>query len=143
MNGIADRMRIFVDSNVLISAILSKSSLSSILLRIIIEKHRLLICSFSILEISKVLERKFPNQLRYWDDFLTSLDFELIYTPDDSSSFNSPDIRDPEDLPIIISLLIAKPDIFITGDSDFFTKELRERFVIYTPSEFLNYFGYI
>lgn len=64
------RLRIFVDTNVLISAILSETSISAKLLRYVIEEHQLLICSYTITESSKVIERKFPKRLSLWDKFL-------------------------------------------------------------------------
>lgn len=136
-------MRVFLDSNVLISAIISDKSVSSQLLNLIIEKHRLIICSYSITEVSKVLDRKFPNHVGKWDKFLASLEFELAYTPTDIKSYYVPSIRDPQDIPILVSAMVAQPDIFITGDRDFYTSEIREYFAIYTPAEFLQYFGNI
>lgn len=62
--------RVFIDTNVLISAILSETSISAKLLRYVIEEHELLICSFTLTETSKVLERKFPARLLLWDRFL-------------------------------------------------------------------------
>lgn len=72
-------LRVFVDSNILISAIHSDRSISGKLLKFVIEEHQLVICSYSITEISKVLQRKLPGLLTKWDRFLTSLEFELAY----------------------------------------------------------------
>ena len=63
MSGTNNGMRVFVDSNVLISAVISDKSISSQLLKVIVEKHHLIICSYSITEVSKVLDRKFPNHI--------------------------------------------------------------------------------
>ena len=134
-------LRVFIDSNILISAILSEQSVSSKLLALIIEEHRLIICSYSITEISKVLQRKFPNLMGKWDRFLTSLEFELAYTPSNLSTLSAPPIRDPADLPILISALIAQPDILVTGDYDFHTTQITEHFPVMTPGDFLRSFG--
>ncbi|GAX92045.1 PIN domain nuclease [Effusibacillus lacus] len=136
-------MRVFVDSNVLISAIQTDKTLSLKLLLTLSEEHRLIICSHSITEVSKVLSMRFPNKMAEWDRLLSRLEFELAYTPSDLSAFKAPYIRDDKDIPILVSAVIAQPDILISGDQDFHTKEIREYFAVYTPAEFLRYFGYI
>lgn len=143
MNEKNNALRVFIDSNILVSAILSKSSLSSKLLTLLIEEHHLIICTYSITEVSKVINRKFPKQLAKWDKFLTSLEFEIAYTPSDLTLVKVPYMRDPADLPILVSAMVAQPDILITGDMDFHTPEIREHFTIMTPREFLNFFSSI
>ncbi len=71
---------------------------------------------------------------------LASLDFELVYTPKDTSLLDIPYIRDSEDLPILISAIIAKSDIFVTGDKDFHTEEIQESLYVCTPADFLSNF---
>lgn len=71
---------------------------------------------------------------------LTNSDFELTYTPEDFSIFDIPYIRDSDDLPILVSALIAEPDMLVTGDQDFFTAEIREYLVVYSPTDFLRNF---
>lgn len=141
MSVIDNKLRIFVDTNILISAILSGNSMSSKVLRTIINKYELVICSYTIAEAQSVIKRKFPRFINYWDQFLSSLEFEMIYTPMEFSTYQVPYIRDPKDLPILVSIVLAEPDIVITGDLDFHTSELKERFSIMTPSDFLEAFG--
>lgn len=134
-------LRVFVDTNILISAILSERSISSRLLTFVIEEHQLIVCSYSITEVSKVLQRKFPGLLAKWDRFLTSLEFELAYTPSDLSTVSAPPIRDPADLLILVSAVAAQPDILVTGDYDFHTPEIFEHFTVMTPADFLRSFA--
>lgn len=134
-------LRVFIDTNILISAVLSETSISTKLLRYVIEEHELLICSYSLTEASKVIERKFPKRLSLWDKFLTSLEFELTYTPSDLSTVQAPPIRDKADLPILVSAMVAQPDILVTGDYDFHTPEILEYFTVLTPADFLRSFG--
>ncbi len=135
-------LRVFVDSNILISAVLSEKSNSGRLLRILIEQHHLIICSYSLTEVSKVIQRKFPTHIAKWDKFLTTLEFELTYTPSDLSTVKIPPIRDEADVPILVSVMIAQPDILINGDLDFHTPEIQEYFAVYTPADFLRCFGH-
>lgn len=140
MSAKNEKLRIFVDSNILISAVLSHKSISSQLLEYILRCHQLVVCSYSITEVSRVMNREFPKSVNTWDRFLTSLDFELTYTPSDHRPYVIPNIRDEKDIPILVSLVIAEPDIFITGDKDFHTDEINEFLPVYTPSDFLREF---
>lgn len=72
---------------------------------------------------------------------LVALDFELAYTPTDFSEIKVPYFRNEKDLAILVSAIIAHPDMLVTGDYDFHTNEIREYFAVYTPAEFLQYFG--
>jgi putative PIN family toxin of toxin-antitoxin system len=134
-------LRVFVDSNILISAVLSKASISSQLIHLLIEEHHIMICSYSLTEVSRVISDKFPDQIAAWDKFLSTLEFELTYTPTDLSAVRTPYIRDEKDKPILLSAMIAQPDVLVTGDQDFHTPEIQEYFAVYTPADFIRYFG--
>lgn len=67
--------------------------------------------------------------------------FEIAYTPSDLSTVNAPYIRDPKDLPILVSAMVAQPDIIVTGDLDFHTPEIKEYFTVMTPADFLRAFS--
>jgi putative PIN family toxin of toxin-antitoxin system len=141
MSGKSNALRVFVDSNILVSAVLSESSIASKLLTLLIEEHHLIICSYSITEVSDVIHRKFPGVLSRWDKFLATLEFELAYTPADLSTVKVPSIRDPKDLPILVSAMLAQPEIIVTGDLDFRTPEIQEYFTVMTPGDFLIAYG--
>ncbi|MHB8127208.1 MAG: putative toxin-antitoxin system toxin component, PIN family [Desulfitobacteriaceae bacterium] len=141
MNEKNNVFRVFVDSNVLISAMQSETSVSRKLLLLLAEEHQLIICNYSIAEVSRILNKRFPNKLPEWDQFLTRLEFELAYTPSDISSFSAPYIRDEKDIPILVSAILAQPDILVTGDHDFHTPEIQEYFAVMTPGDFLRNFS--
>ena len=137
----SNAFRVFVDSNVLISAMQSEESVSRTLLLLLSEDHHLIICSYSIAEASRVISKLFPDKMAEWDRFLNRIEFELAYTPSDIKSFPAPYIRDEKDIPILVSAILAQPDILVTGDRDFMTPEIKEYFAVYTPNEFLRNFG--
>lgn len=124
MNETNSGIRVFVDSNVLISAMQSEKSASRELLLLLCEEHHLMICSYSLTEISGVLAKRFPHKLSEWDQFLSRLEFELVYTPTDPTTFPAP------------------PDVLVTGDQDFHTPQIKEQLVVLTPSDFLRAFGH-
>lgn len=136
MGGNKEEMRVFVDSNILFSAIAFPGSSAWQAIRKIFEHGTLLICTYSIEEIKTVLERKLPNKVIAFEEFLLSVPFELVYTPFNFD--NLPHIRDEKDKPILASIILSQPDFFITGDKDFFTDEIREVVNVITIEEFLK-----
>ncbi|MBZ4654220.1 MAG: twitching motility protein PilT [Peptococcaceae bacterium] len=130
-------MRIMIDTNVLISAILFPGSSPTITLQKVIEKHNLVLCSHIIDEVHIVFERKFPEKIKNLERFLSKLSYELVYTPLDIEMNKYPQIRDNGDLPILVSAILADVDIIITGDKDFQSIEI-EKPIVLTPRESLN-----
>ena len=88
-----------------------------------------------------MLQRKFPNLMSGWDRFLASLEFDLAYTPVDLLAVALLPIREPADSSILVSAMVAQPDILVTGDKDFHAPEVQEYFTVLTPSDFLERFG--
>lgn len=64
-------MKVFVDSNVIISAILfPKGKVAEVFLHII-NNHSLIISDYSINECVEVFKRKFPDEIKHLKSFLT------------------------------------------------------------------------
>lgn len=109
--------------------------MSTVIIKIT-ENHKLVSSSFVIDELTEVVKRKFSNKVMALDTFLTSLPYELVYTPKHipSSLF---EIRDQKDYPVLYSAIIEDVDILITGDKDF--KGLKiDKPAILTPAEFIE-----
>lgn len=130
-------MRIMIDTNVLISAALFPNSQISLLINKVTVTHELILCSYIIDELHEIFHRKFKDRIYLLDKFLYKLAYELIYTPTDIKSAEYPEIRDKEDLPILVSALLSDVDILITGDKDFFDVDI-DRPEILTPREYLE-----
>ncbi len=128
-------MRIMIDTNVLLSALIFKSTKLANLIEYITEKHTLVLCSYVIEEANDVIGRKSPKYLAAFDRFLLKISFEMAYTPADMTM--APRIRDKKDIPVIVSAIVSDVDILITGDKDFEELSIK-RPEILTPSEFLN-----
>lgn len=103
--------------------------------------HRVVVCEESIHEVFDVMKERFPEALTDWDRLLAQTDFELVYTPK-HIDFRVPPICDKKDTPILVSAILAEPDIMISGDKDFHTQEIREYFAVYTPADFLRDFDH-
>ena len=94
---------------------------------VLTEEHTLLICSYSIVEVNRVIRKRFPAKITEWEHFCPR-------------GFPSPYIRDEKDMPILVSAILAQPDVLVTGDYDFHTPEIQEYFAVYTPADFLRTF---
>ena len=131
-------MRVMLDTNVLISAIIFPNVRMDALIYKAVLDHHLVLSSFVIEELLEVTRRKFPNKIKDVDLFLTRLPYELVYTPreQDHGFFK---IRDIDDYPVLYSAIIEGVDLFVTGDDDFDDVEI-ERPEIITPTEFLERF---
>lgn len=135
------KLRVFVETNVLISAVLSPLSVSRELINFVSHNHSLLISSYTIEEVFGVIERKFSHLNTRWDTLLSHLNFELVETPH-KIDFHVP-ISDPKDIPILASVMTAEPpvDVIVTGDlRHFHTAEVQSLVRVYTPGEFLRNF---
>ncbi len=129
-------MRIMLDTNVLLSAILFPSERMNRMMRCIFEEHRLVLSSFIVEELGYVIQRKFPTKAAAVDQMLAAMSYELVYTPRvmDQTLF---EIRDPKDYPVLYTAIIEDVDILITGDKDFAEIQV-ERPEICTPVEFMR-----
>ena len=129
-------MRVMVDTNILISSILFRSSRINAVLADITAKHTLVISSFVIEELRAVVERKFPGKMDVIDLLLHQMSFELVYTPQNIEE-GLFDIRDPKDYPVLYTAMTNGVDVLITGDKDFAEVEV-DMPEILTPSAYME-----
>jgi len=101
-------MRVMLDTNVLISAIIFPNARMDNLIYKAVLDHQLVLSSYIIEELLEVTRRKFPDRIKDVDLFL-----------------------------ILYSAIIEGVDLFVTGDDDFDNVEI-EKPEISTPSEFLE-----
>ena len=129
-------MRVMLDTNVLISAIVFPNDRMNTLIYKAALGNQLVLSSYIIDELLDVTSRKFPVKVKDVDIFLTRLPYELVYTPREQKA-NLFTIRDIADYPVLYSAIIEGIDIFVTGDNDFAEVEIEKPEII-SPSEFLE-----
>ena len=129
-------MRIMLDTNVLISALLFPSPRMNRLFETIVINHTMIISSYVIEELHLVIERKFPNKKKVIENLLAKMSYELVYTPKSIDDLLV-SIRDIKDYPVIYTAIIEGVDILITGDKNFEELQL-ETPEIMTPAEFID-----
>ncbi|MFN2269136.1 MAG: putative toxin-antitoxin system toxin component, PIN family [Desulfonatronovibrio sp.] len=128
-------MKIFIDTNVLISAILFTESKPAFVLNYVFAKHTPIISTYTISECQSVFERKFPRKIERLRTFLHYADYQAYETPETIDPSLFPPIRDISDLPILASAVLSDADILLTGDKDFQCIEIK-RPLIFTPAEY-------
>jgi len=128
-------MKVFIDTNILISSILFPKGKVAAVFQHILEVHDLIISSYTIEECEKVFERKFPGKKDELKIFLKTISYEYYKTPKNIDYKKYPEIRDKNDLPILVSAILSDADILITGDKDFEEIKIRKP-LIFTPNQY-------
>ncbi|MBT9258276.1 MAG: PIN domain-containing protein [Clostridiales bacterium] len=131
-------MRVAVDANVLVSALAFPHSVSARALAEVLEHHVLVLPAYVADEVTRILARRFPKALEAWEAFLETGGFERVPADVGRTLEALPTLRDPKDLPVLAAILVAKPDVFLTGDRDFRTPEVEGKLTVFSPGEFLT-----
>jgi len=119
-------MRIFIDTNVLISAARNPSGAPFLAFwKAVTFPNTGVICDQNVDEIRRVFNRKFPHQIPLLNQFLAeALPFlQIVSTPTDEFDEEGK-IRDISDRPLLRAAIVAGVDIFITGDKDFLESDI-------------------
>lgn len=131
-------MRIMLDTNVLISALLFPGTKMDAMMNYIFTNHQLVLSSYVVDELKNVVRRKFPGKEMIINKLLMMMSFEDVYTPGsmESGLFN---IRDIKDYPVLYTAIIEDVDILVTGDKDFSDIDV-EKPKIMSPTQFMENF---
>lgn len=108
-------MRLFLDTNVLVSALTTRG-LCSELLEFVVDRHELLISDHLLKELRRVLAEKFRQPAPVINGYLgfLSLHGEMVNPVQDPGI----SLRDPDDLPILCAAAGGKADALVTGDTE-------------------------
>jgi len=128
-------MRIMLDTNVLLSAVIFKSKAMLAMMDYIMQNHRLVLSSYVIDECYEVVERKKPALIPVLDKLFEGIPYEMVLTPRALPDHGWFIIRDKDDEKVLYSAISSDIDILITGDKDFSAIEI-EKPDILTPREF-------
>mgnify|MGYP003620427734 CR=1 FL=1 len=116
-------MRLLVDTNILVSAALFPDSVPArAFTKAVTPPHDAVVCDYSLDEMRRVYNRKFPHKLQDFERFVSALTLsvELVSTPAQEESVEGENaIRDINDRPIFRAAVAAKVDAILTGDKDF------------------------
>ncbi len=133
-------MNVFLDTNILISAVLnSNSTPAKAFIKAVSFPNRGLVCEQNIDEMRRIFNRKFPAKIQALETFLSLalLTLEVVNIPDlEYTSENS--IRDVNDRAILRAAIFAKADVLVTGDKDFLESDIVNPKIL-TAAEFLDF----
>jgi predicted nucleic acid-binding protein len=137
-------VKVFLDSNVILSGLLSERGAPRILLDLLSLGLPFLIGStgrYNLIEIERNLRKKMASLLALYKAYLPKLNLKVIPLPrpEDVKDFSGHIAE--KDIPVLISAMRSKADFLVTGDKQHFgkMKELDKYPVhVVTPSEFID-----
>jgi putative PIN family toxin of toxin-antitoxin system len=126
-------LKILVDTNILISALLYPESVPAKALYHAVYNYDFVLSDHNITEFRRIAKDKFSKAQADIDLFLTELTFELVLAQEAPQKL----IDDPKDAPILNAAIIEDVDIIISGDKHFLSLDL-ERPKVLTAAAYLN-----
>lgn len=111
-------MKVFLDTNVLVSAYTTRGICTD-LLRYILAEHELLTGEVNLLELRRVLKDRFHASMEIIETIESELRDETI-VPKPAKPSPLP-IRDPDDRWVLASAIDGRADLLVTGDQDLLT----------------------
>lgn len=122
-----DKIKVMLDTNVLISAIYNPSGTTFQAFRKASEPpYGLVLCDQIIDELRRIFNRKFSTKIQAMERFLSIAHYDLVtLTAEDVPSVDEPDVRELNDRPILRSALKAGVEILVTGDNYFLESSVK------------------
>ena len=135
-------LRIFLDSNVIISGIYSPDGPPARILSLHANaKLKIIVCQLIVEEVIRTLREKKPDALPALQLFLTNAPPEIIKNPPLKEVQRWTDLLHFEDAVILAAALSAEPDYFVTGDRHFHSQPSpaeKSGLHIVTPAQMLR-----
>lgn len=141
---IKNAVRIFIDSNVIISGLLSDKGAPKILLDILSLKLTFLIGvtgRYNIIEIERNIKKKLPGALPVYKEYFPKTNIKIIPLPAAEELKRFSGHVNEKDVPVLVSAVKGKVDFLITGDKRHFEKlkgSGKYPFVVVSPADFLE-----
>ena len=137
-------VRLFLDSNVILSGLLSDRGAPRIILDLLSLGLPFLMGStgqYNLMEIERNLKKRMPSITSVYKRYLPLLNLTVIPMPKREELREFFGKITDKDIPVVVSAIKGKADFLITGDRRHFEK-LKEvekyQFRIATPSEFID-----
>lgn len=131
-------MRVFIDTNILVSALFFPSPVTDALFDVVLkDEWDAIVCDYVCEELRRVGRDKFGADRAAIDSFLETLPLGLIVG---SRNLGAPRMRGDKDMPVLAAAIASGADVLLTGDKDFHELTLtRPR--IMTITQFLEEYG--
>ena len=126
-------MKVFVDTNVLVSALATRG-LSADVFRLILAEHELLTGEVNLTELDRVLGGRFGAPADLVRSALDMLrEHTVVPRPEEPASVPT---TDPDDRWVLASALAGQADVLVTGDRDLLDLAEEAPLPILTPRGF-------
>lgn len=118
--------RVFIDTNVLVSAIAFNGKERELLHLALDGEIKPILSDYVLMEARKVIEDKFPVHVPRLQWALALLEYEPVTDLDSAViTWVAGLVRDPGDVDVLAAILTAGPDYAVTGDKDLLTDEIK------------------
>ena len=137
-------VRVFLDSNVILSGLLSDTGAPRILLDLLSIGPPFLIGltgRYNLIEMERNIKKKMPGILSVYKEYFPKLNLKIIPLPSKGELREYFGKIADKDIPVLVSAMQGKVDFLVTGDKKHFEKLKgleRYHFRIVTPSEFID-----
>ena len=126
-------MRVFLDTNVLVSAVATRGLCADVLREILVS-HQLVVSAPLIAELENILHSKIGIPQEIISDFVEVLTQDSILSK--NTKLTNIDINDKDDILILSTALNAKAELFLTGDKELLKLEKIQSMRIISPRKF-------
>lgn len=128
-------MRVFLDTNVLVSAFTTRGLCADVL-RVVLRDHTLLTGEFNLGELRRVLRTRMVAPEHVVDSAESLLRGHVVVPAPEAPA--SIEVRDPDDAWVLASAVAGKADILVTGDRDLLAIRSEAPLTIVTPRQWWN-----
>ncbi len=108
-------MRVALDTNVLVSAFVTRGICADVL-TVVLSEHQLVLGETILTELRRVLLTKMNMPVEFVDESIALLRREAAVVS--SGSPAEFDLRDSDDIPVLAEVIEAIADVLVTGDKD-------------------------
>ena len=132
-------MKIMLDTNILISAVLfPRGQAAKALRKALVSPYQPMISDYVLDEFKRKFIEKFHDRQNEMEAFLSGfLALVKVVTTPEMEAETEAIIRDPKDRPILRAALHVHADLFLTGDKDFLEAQIQDPRVI-SVADFLS-----
>jgi len=137
-------VKVFLDSNVILSGLLSERGAPRIILDLLSLRLPFLVAStgrYNLIEIERNLKKKMPSLLFLYKAYLPKLHLKVIPLPRPGQLRDFTGQIAEKNIPVLLSAIRSKADFLVTGDQQHFGKKKGlEKYPLHvvTPSEFID-----
>ena len=129
-------MKIMLDTNVLISALVFEGKTRLLLENLILSDNEILVSEYVKTEFCDKLHQKWADKAEKLITIFNKMNFSFCK----STSEILGNIRDKKDIPVLSDAIFNNADILLTGDKDFLESSITHP-IIFSPSMMYDFLG--